>query len=292
VTVAPEVFEKIRRIQYKMEKVVSDIFQGAYKSRFKGQGIEFEEVREYLPGDEVRTIDWKVTARMNTPYIKRFREERELTVMLLVDLSASSDFGTEGHLKRDVMAEIGALLAFSAIKNHDKIGLILFTDRIELYVPPRKGIRHVLRLVREILARKPEGRGTNLKGALTYLGHMMKRTTITFLISDFLAADYYKELKLTALKNDLIGIRVYDEKERVFPDIGLIEMNDLETGKRGLVDTGSKAFQSYMKEEVQRRFVEVEKEFKRVRAPLVDVRLGTDYLKPMQKAFHGKRAAS
>ena len=247
--------------------------------------MEFEEVREYLPGDDVRTIDWNVTARMNTPYIKRFQEERELTVMLLVDISASCDFGTHAQVKRDIMAEIAALLAFSAIKNHDKIGLILFSDEIELYVPPRHGTRHVLRLVREILARKPKKRGTNLKGALAFLGHVMKRATITFLISDFIAKDYENELKLTALRHDLIGIRVYDEYELGFPTIGLMDVVDLESGEKGLVDTASSEFRKLAEEELKKRFQAVSVLFKKVKAPLVDIDVEKDYFKPIQKVF-------
>lgn len=278
-------FGKIRRIQFKMDKLVSDVFQGAYKSRFKGRGMEFEEVREYLPGDDVRTIDWNVTARMNTPYIKRFQEERELTVMLMVDLSASSDFGTLGHTKRDVMAEIGALLAFSAIKNHDKIGLILFSEDIELYVPPRHGVRHVLRLIREILSREPKSKKTSLKKALSFLGHVMKRASITFLISDFLDKDYEKELKLTALKHDLIGIRVYDEREFSFPKAGLIHVVDLESGQEGMIDASSKEFRELVEKKLPKAFEATGALFKKVKAPLVDIDVEEDYLKPIGKVF-------
>ena len=283
--ISPELFREIRHIQFKMQKLVADVFQGAYKSRFKGHGMEFEEVREYVPGDEVRTIDWNVTARMQTPYVKLFREERELTVMLLVDLSRSCFFGTSAKLKKEVIAEIGALLAFSAIKNQDKIGLILFSDRVELYVPPKKGVRHVLRLVREILARKPQGRKTDLKAALTYLGKVMSRSSICFLLSDFIALDFEKELRLTAQKHDLIGMRIYDAKEVVFPSFGLIEMTDLESGEKALIDTSSERVQRHFKEVAAQRAEEVKRLFNRIGVPLIEIDTSEGYLKPLEKYF-------
>lgn len=268
-----------------MQKLVSDVFQGAYKSRFKGRGMEFEEVREYVPGDEVRTIDWNVTARMQTPYVKTFKEERELTVMLLVDLSRSLQFGTTLKLKKEVIAEIGALLAFSAIKNSDKIGLILFSDRIELFVPPKKGVRHVLRLVRELLVREPVGSKTDIKGALTFLGKVLSRSSICFLLSDFIGNNFEKELRLTAKKHDLIGLRIFDDKEMTFPKFGLIEMTDLESGKKALVDTSSTAVQKHFHDSALKRAEATKKLFNGVGAPLIEINTSEDYLKPIERYF-------
>ena len=285
-SVSPEVFQHIRRIQFKMQKLVSDVFQGAYKSRFKGRGMEFEEVREYSPGDEMRTVDWNVTARMNTPYIKVFREERELTVMLLVDLSRSCAYGTGPKLKKEVMAEIGALLAFSAIRNNDKIGLILFSDRIELYVPPKKGVRHVLRLVREILVREPAGNGTDLKGALTFLGKVISRSCICFILSDFIIPqNYERELKITARRHDLIGLQVFDEKERDFPKIGLVRLSDLETGKIRLVDSSSDEVQASFRKETKKRVDYTKKLFGALGATLIEINDAEDYIRPLEKGL-------
>lgn len=281
----PTLFHDIRRIQFRMQKLVSDVFQGAYKSRFKGRGMEFEEVREYVAGDDVRSIDWNVTARMQTPFVKTFREERELTVILLVDLSRSCQFGTSTKLKKEVIAEIGALLAFSAIKNNDKIGLILFSNQIELYVPPKKGVRHVLRLVREILVREPLGSKTDLKGALSFLGKMSPRSLICFLISDFIAEGYEKELRLTAEKHDLIGIRVFDDKEMAFPPFGLMNITDLETGKKGLIDTSSSSVQAHYQKTAQKRAERVKKLFISCGAGLIEIDTSQDYLKPLEKYF-------
>lgn len=287
--VDPKLFQKIRRIQFKMEKLVSDVFQGAYKSRFKGRGMEFEEVREYIPGDEVRTIDWNVTARMNTPFVKSFQEERELTVMLLVDISLSGEFGTGAKQKKEIIAEIGALLAFSAIRNNDRIGLILFSNQIELYVPPKKGVRHVLRLVREILAREPKGKGTNLKGALNFLGTVITRAAICFLISDFITEGYEKELRLTAKRHDLIGVKVYDKREISFPDVGLLTVQDLETGKESLIDTSSPAVQAAFNERSATRRQAVKQLFTKVGAPFIEIETADDYIKLIEKSFKTRR---
>lgn len=287
-TASPELFQKIRRIQFKMEKLVSDVFQGAYKSRFKGRGMEFEEVREYLPGDDVRTIDWNVTARMNTPYVKSFQEERELTVMLVVDVSRSTDFGTGPKLKKEIIAEVAALLAFSAIRNNDKIGLILFSSRIELYVPPKKGVTHVLRLVREILVREPTGDGTDMKGALTFLGNMLSRSAICFLISDFIAEGYDKELGLTSKKHDLIGIRIFDEKEQNFPSVGVVEVTDLESGKKALIDTSSKELIDNFNTKAKKSSLKVKKLFNKIGAPLIVIETRDDYIKMIEKTLKNR----
>lgn len=239
-----EILEKVRRIQIFTDRMVNDILAGEYHSVFKGRGMEFDEVREYQPGDEIRTIDWNVTARMGHPFVKSFVEERELTVMLVVDLSASGVFGSGDKLKKEVIAEFCAVLAFSAIKNNDKVGLLLFSDRVEKYMPPKKGKNHVLRVIRELLFFEPEGKGTDLKEALQYLNQVAKRRCVTFLVSDFLADGYDRDLRLSAKRHDLIAVSVRDPRESELPGIGLIELEDAETGQRLLVDTGSRAFRN------------------------------------------------
>lgn len=232
-----ETFQHIRRLQIKTTRKVDSMFAGDYRSAFKGVGLEFEDVREYQPGDEIQSIDWFVTAYMQNPYVKNFREERELTVMLAVDISASTRFGSSDKQKNEVIAEIGAILAFSAIKNHDKVGLLLFSDEIELYLKPRQSLRHVLRVIRELLYFKPAHKGTDIRSALAFLGRVQKRQTICFLISDFLAGDFFHEANIIAKRHDLILINIYDALEKKFPQIGLAEIADLETGERHLIDT-------------------------------------------------------
>jgi uncharacterized protein (DUF58 family) len=236
-----ELAKKIRYLEIYTSKAVNDILAGEYQSVFKGQGMEFEEVREYQPGDEVRSIDWNVTARMGHPFVKRFVEEREMTVMFLVDLSASGIFGSISRLKNEVAAEVCALLAFAAIKNNDKVGLIAFTDQIELVIPPAKGTSHVLRLIREILSFKPAQRGTRIAGGIEYLAHITSKRSVVFLISDFLDDDFEKPLRVASKKHDLIAVSVTDPREFNLPNVGLVELQDAENGRRALVDTGSAA---------------------------------------------------
>jgi uncharacterized protein (DUF58 family) len=236
-----EVIRQIRRLQLKARRAVEDLLGGEYHSVFKGTGIAFEDVREYQPGDDIRTIDWNVTARMGHPFIKRFVEERELTVVLVVDCSASQQFGTRLQQKREVAAELAAVIAFSAISNNDKVGLLQLTDRVERFVPPRKGIRHVLRLIRDILFFQPERRGTCLREALDYLNRVLHRRTIVFLLSDFLDRDFEKSLKRTGRRHDLIAVRISDPREEEVPSVGLLELEDAETGQRVLLDTGSRS---------------------------------------------------
>ena len=232
-----ELIAQIRRIEIRTSRLVNHLFGGEYHSIFKGQGIEFEEVREYQPGDDVRLIDWNVTARAGAPFVKKFREEREMLVMLLVDLSASGRFGTRSKSKNQVAAETAAILAFSAIKNNDKVGMIVFTDQIELYVPPRKGRSHVLRMIREILYFSPRGRGTDIVGALEYFNRVTRRRSVAFLISDFFGAGYEKALSIAHQRHDVIAVKVEDPRERKWVDVGLIEFEDLETGRRMVVDS-------------------------------------------------------
>jgi len=232
-----ELIAQIRRIEIRTNRLVNDLFGGEYHSVFKGQGMEFEEVREYLPGDDIRLIDWNVTARAGTPFIKKFREERELLVMLLVDLSASGHFGTVARAKNQVAAETAAILAFSAIKNNDKVGMIVFTDQIELFIPPKKGRSHVLRLIREILYFTPQHTGTSIAQALEFFGRVTRRKSVAFLISDFLDRGWERPVSIAHRRHDLIAVQVEDPRERAWVDVGLIELEDFETGRRQMIDT-------------------------------------------------------
>ena len=233
-----EILKKVRQIHIRTKHMVSDVFAGEYHSVFKGQGMEFEEVREYVPGDEIRSIDWNVTARMGHPFVKKFTEERELTVMLLVDISGSNVYGSSVQLKKDLAAEIAAVLAFAAIQNNDRVGLILFSDEVEGYIPPKKGVAHVLRVIREALYFQPKRTGTRIQPALDFLNHVTTRKTVTFLISDFiLAEDLRRSLAITAKRHDLISVIIGDKTEKAWPSVGVIDWMDAETGRRFLVDT-------------------------------------------------------
>ena len=234
---ASELFKKAKKIEIATRRLVDEKLAGQYHSVFKGRGMEFAEVRLYQPGDEVRTIDWNVTARTGVPHVKRYAEERELTVMLLVDASASTRFGSVRQLKSALAAELGALFAFSAITNNDKVGLVMFTDRIELAVPPRKGTRHVLRVIREVLSLQPAGRGTDLAAALEHLEKVTKRRSVVFVLSDFLDAGAERALKIAARRHDVIAVVLDDPRERELPDVGLVELEEAETGERYVVDT-------------------------------------------------------
>jgi len=233
-----EQIKAVRKIQIRTSHMVSDLFAGQYQSVFKGHGMEFAEVRHYLPGDDVRTIDWNVTARTGIPHVKRFVEERELTVMLLVDASASTHFGTVKQLKSELAAELAALFAFSAITNNDKVGLVMFSDRVELALPPKKGTRHVLRVIREVLSFTPQGRGTDISAALEHLSHVSKRRCVTFVISDFLDGRARLALKIANRRHDVIAVVLDDPRDLVLPDVGLIELQDAETGDCIVIDTG------------------------------------------------------
>ncbi len=236
-----ELLKKVRKIEIKTRRLSDQLFSGQYHSAFKGRGMTFSEVRPYQYGDDVRAIDWNVTARYRTPFVKLFEEERELTVMLAVDISGSENFGTRGQLKREIITEIAATLAFSAIKNNDKVGLVLFTDRIELFITPQKGRSHVLGIIRQLLDFRPQGRGTATAMALKYLFNVLKKTSIVFLISDFLDDGYADTLKIVTKKHDVVGIRVYDPAEKDFPPGGFLLLEDPETGRKQYVDTSSAA---------------------------------------------------
>lgn len=266
-------------------RLATDVLAGAYRSAFKGKGMEFEEVREYMSGDEIRSIDWNVTARMGHPYVKTFREERDLTVMLVVDVSASTHFGTHYGSKSTLIAEIGAVLAFSAIKNNDKIGLILFSDTIEKYLPPRKGLRHVLRVIRELLVFKPRHTGSDMRAALAFLGKVHRRTGICFLISDFLCSDYAHEAALIAMRHDLIGLRVVDPTEEEFPKIGLMNAEDLESSDSGLIDTSSPAVQEEYMMSAVRHTQLFRQLMNKIGAGYIEIRTDQPYMHALKKFF-------
>jgi len=234
-----EVLRKVHLIHIRTKHLVNDIMAGEYGSAFRGRGMEFQEVREYTPGDDVRIIDWNVTARMDRPYVKLFREERELVVMLLVDISASGRFGSRRKLKQEVAAEVAALLAYTAIRNNDKVGLVLFTDRVESYVPPKKARGHGWRVIREILSFEPAGRGTDLAQALDFLGNVVRRRCICFLLSDFIASGYEKPLRLSSKRHDMVALAISDPREQELPVAGFVELEDSETGETLLIDTGN-----------------------------------------------------
>jgi uncharacterized protein (DUF58 family) len=232
-----ELLKKVRRIQVRADRLVNDVVVGEYRSVFKGRGMEFDEVREYQPGDDIRTIDWNVTARTGNAHVKRYAEEREMTAVLLVDLSLSGRFGSSKQLKVDLATEISAVLACSAIKNNDKIGLLIFTEHVEKYIPAKKGKQHVLRVIRELLSFEPQAGGTDLAGALEFLNKVLKRKAVIFLVSDFIDTEFERDLALTRSRHDLIPVRISDPRESTLPDVGLIELEDAETGERVLVDT-------------------------------------------------------
>jgi len=247
-----ELLKKVRKIEIKTRRLSDHIFGGEYHSTFKGRGMTFSEVRQYQFGDDVRSIDWNVTARYNEPFVKVFEEERELTMMLMVDVSGSELFGTTNQFKKEIITEISATLAFSALQNNDKAGLMLFSDTVELFIPPKKGKSHVLRIIRELLEFKPKSNRTNLAEALKFLSSVMKKKAIVFVLSDFIASDYEKTLKIAGNKHDVTGIRIYDEREESIPNLGMVQMQDAETGEVQLVNTQSKrvrmAYGKYHKE--------------------------------------------
>ena len=283
--ISRELVKKLRKIEIYTSRLANDQLAGGYHSVFKGRGMAFSEVRQYQPGDDVRFIDWNVSARMNDTYVKVFTEEREMTVMLLVDLSASERFGSVAKPKIETVAEVAALLAFSAIKNNDRVGLVLFTDRIERFVPPKKGRSHVMRVVTEILNASPEGRGTDLGVALDLLGGIGKRRTVAFLISDFIAEAYEKPLKVVAAKHDLIPIQVVDPREDELPDVGLALIEDLETGEIVEVDTSNREVRAAYTREAQKKRANRERLFKRLSLDHVTVGTDRDYVRPLTELF-------
>ena len=280
-----EIIKKIRRIEIKTSHMVSDVFAGQYHSVFKGRGMEFDEVREYQPGDEIRSIDWNVTARMGHPFIKKFVEERQLTVMLLMDASGSSFFGTNGQLKSELAAEFCSVLAFSAIKNNDQVGLIIFSDRIEKFIPPRKGSRHVLRVIREVLFHRPQGEKTDIRCALDYLNKVTRKKTVSFLISDFLDCEFRKQLTITNKRHDLIAVTITDPREQELPEAGIIRLEDAETHEVLLVDAASKsaraAFAKNSAEAIETR----RQLLRQAGVDAINIRTDTPYTKELVRFF-------
>ncbi len=283
-----EILKKIRRIEIRTKRLVNDLFSGEYHSTFKGQGMEFEEVRQYEAGDDIRLIDWNVTARTGYPHIKKFREERELSVVLLVDASSSGRFGTRERFKSETAAELGALLAFSAIKNNDKVGLIIFTDRIEKFVPPRKGRGHVLRLIREILFFEPKGVGTDIAGALEYLNRVIRRKSVVFLISDFLSEGFQKPIQIANRRHDLIALKITDPRESQFEDVGLIELEDTETGEVFMIDTGSGEFRREFAARADEDLNRLQREFRLINLDFINIRTDRPYIKPLISFFRAR----
>ena len=280
-----EVLKKIRRIEIRTKKLVNDLFSGEYHSTFKGQGMEFEEVRQYEPGDDIRLIDWNVTARTGYPHIKKFKEERELSVVLLFDASSSGRFGTRERFKSETAAELSALLAFSAIKNNDKVGMIIFTDRIEKFIPPKKGRAHVLRLIREILYFKPVGTGTDISGALEYLNKVIKRKSVVFLVSDFLSEGFYQALRIANNKHDVVAIKITDPREIGFDNVGLIELEDAETGEVLMVDTGSREFRREFAARADEDVSALTRGFQLIDLDFINIRTDQSYIVPLINFF-------
>ena len=285
-----DVMKRIRRIQINTSHLVDDLLAGSWHSAFKGRGIEFEEVRPYQVGDDVRAIDWNVTARMGEPFIKLFREERELSVQLLVDLSASQDFGTQNQSKRELVTELGATIAFSAIKNNDKVGLTLFTDAVEKAIPPRKGTRHVLRLIRELLFCNPVGQGTSIRNAIEHLNRTASRRTVAFVISDFQDEGFESALRIARRRHDLIPIVVSDKRERELPNVGIVRLRNNETGSITTVDTSSRRQREAYAYVMQRQEERREELFRRLRMSVINVETGIDFVEPLQRYFHQRES--
>jgi uncharacterized protein (DUF58 family) len=281
-----ELIKRIRQIQIYTSRAVDASFAGQYESVFKGRGMQFDEVREYMPGDEIRTIDWNVTARTGRPFIKRFVEEREMTVLFAVDLSASGDFGTVSKLKNELAAEFCAVLAFAAAKNNDKVGLLIFTDRIELFIPPKKGSRHILRLIRELLGFTMPKRRTNIPLALDYIAKVVRKRATVFLVSDFLGADFQKPLSLLNKRHDVIAVPVRDRVEVAMPAVGLIEVQDAETGQIMLVDTSSRRFRTRYGEHSSRRFNELKNTLRSANVDLIPIATDKPYINDLIQFFH------
>ena len=277
--------KKVRKIEIKTKGLSNHIFAGEYQTAFKGKGMAFSEVREYQPGDDVRSIDWNVTARYNAPFVKVFEEEREMTVMLLIDVSASGNFGTQKQFKRELATEISAILAFSAIKNNDKVGVIFFTDKVEQFIPPKKGKSHILRIIREVLAFQPTGKGTNIARALEYFNSVIKKRSICFILSDFMSKEFDRPLKIASKKHDLVALRIHDTREDTLPNVGLVPMQDTETEKMIFVDTSSKKVRDNFAKNRLQVTEKLRKLFPASGVDLIDITTGTDYVKPLINFF-------
>ena len=286
-----DIFKKVRKIEIKTRGLSNHIFSGQYHSAFKGRGMTFSEVREYEYGDDIRNIDWNVTARFNRPFVKIFEEEREMTVMLLIDVSGSNDFGSVEQSKRDLTAELAAVLAFSAIQNNDKVGVIFFSSKIEKFIPPKKGSSHILRIIREIVDFKPVERGTDIGEGLRFLTSAIKRRTTAFLISDFMTdKSFEKEMQIAANKHDLVALRITDRREMDIPKVGLVKFRDSETGKERWVDTSSNAWHNAYLQMIQYASAELNREFTKHGIDNVLIYTGEDYVKPLMQLFKKREA--
>jgi uncharacterized protein (DUF58 family) len=285
-----EILKKVRKIEIKTRRLSDHIFSGEYHSSFKGRGMTFSEVRQYQYGDDVRTIDWNVTARYNEPYVKVFEEERELTMMLVVDVSGSEFFGTTQQFKRDTITEIAATLAFSAIQNNDKVGLLLFSDNVELFIPPKKGKSHVLRIIRELIEFHPKSTKTNVSEALKFLSGIMKKKAIVFMLSDFMDDKYEQTLKIAGKKHDVTGIRVFDKHDVSIPNLGMVPMLDAETGKTILVNTASKAVRKAYETDYLKMVDYFEKSFSHSGSGIISTRIDESYVKKLLGYFKQKGA--
>jgi uncharacterized protein (DUF58 family) len=280
-----DLLKKVRKIEIKTRGLSNHLFSGEYHSAFKGRGMAFSEVREYQIGDEIRTIDWNVTARFNHPYVKVFEEERELTVMLLMDVSGSENFGTVNQQKKDMAAELCAVLAFSAIQNNDKVGVIFFSDKVEKFIPPKKGKSHILMIIRELIDFKPESKGTSVAAALKYFTGAIKKRSTAFIISDFISPAFEDELKIANKKHDIVALKLYDRHEESFPDLGLIPMKDEETGLLMWVNTGDKQIRAAFETEAKRRNAVLKDVFKRTGVDYTDIGTHQSYVQPLMTLF-------
>ncbi len=273
-----EVLRQVKLIELRTRGLVNTVFSGEYQSVFKGQGMEFAEVREYVPGDEYRTIDWNVSARMGHPYVKKYTEERELTVLFAVDMSGSEQFGTRGRFKAEIATEVAAVIGMAAIKNNDRVGLLLFTDRIEKFVPPKKGRRHALRLIRDLLAFEPQSRGTDLANALDYLGRLLRHRAIIFLISDFLDNGFESSLKVISRRHDVVAITVSDPRERSLPDVGFLDLIDAETGDRIVLDSASRFVREQFEHLAGEEDVRLRRLLNRLSVDQIDIQTDRSYV--------------
>ena len=280
-----ELIKKVRKIEIKTKGLSNRIFSGEYHSAFKGRGMAFSEVRDYIPRDDIRTIDWNVTARMNSPYIKIFEEERELTVMLLIDVSGSQSFGTSLQLKKEFLTELAAVLSFSAIQNNDKIGVLFFSDKIEKFIPPKKGKTHILRIIRELIEFKPESQGTDIANALKYMNSIINKRAIVFIISDFIASDFEKPLTIAARKHDTVAVQIYDTRESSIPKAGLIRLYDPETGDMRWIDTDSKRIRNEYHNWWNSKQAYLQKVLNKNKVDLVKLRTDRSYIAPLQNFF-------
>jgi uncharacterized protein (DUF58 family) len=283
-----DILKKVRRIELKTRGISNALFSGEYHSAFKGRGMAFSEVREYQPGDDIRTIDWNVTARFNNPYVKIFEEERELTVVLLIDVSASDSFGTDHQLKKDLITELAAVLAVSAIQNNDKVGVILFTDRVEKFIPPKKGKSHILRIIRELLGFEPVHKKTDVGEAVKYFYNAIKKRSIGFIISDFLTGDFSDELKMANRRHDVIALQIYDRRELELPKMGMVQFADPETGEKSWVNTNSKKIRDAYVKNAEDHSKRIKETFKKSGVDFAKIRTGESYVAPLLNLFKNR----